>query len=134
MASGHTHLLTAPHFHRGGVCLANPSVGNLEGDTERHAATLAWMRQSFALVNQQDSQGLMLFLQANPSPFTPSDGSLNGFEEFVVALEEETLKFRKPVVLAHGDSRYFRVYKPYRTVVSQFELQFIVNTSDSFVE
>jgi hypothetical protein len=29
-----------------------------------------------------------------------------------VALEEETLKFAKPVVLAHGDSHYFRVDKP----------------------
>jgi hypothetical protein len=54
----------------------------------------------------------MLFLQGNPFPFTPSDSSLNGFEEFVVALEEETLKFGKPVVLAHGDSHYFRVDKP----------------------
>jgi hypothetical protein len=74
------------------------------------------MRQSFALANQEDSHGLMLFLQANPFPFTPSDSSLNGFEEFVVALEEETLKFGRPVVLAYGDSRYFRVYKPYRTL------------------
>jgi hypothetical protein len=30
MASAHMHLLTAPHFRHGGVCLANPSAGNLE--------------------------------------------------------------------------------------------------------
>jgi Calcineurin-like phosphoesterase len=88
------------------------SVGNLEEYTERNAATLTWMRQSFALANQDDSPSIMLFVQGNPFPFTPSDSSLDGFEEFVVALEEESLKFGKPVVLAHGDSHYFRVDKP----------------------
>jgi hypothetical protein len=88
------------------------SVGNLEEYTERNAATLIWMRESFALANEADSPGLMLFLQGNPFPFTPSNSSLDGFEAFLVALEEETLKFGKPVVLAHGDTHYFRVDKP----------------------
>jgi hypothetical protein len=48
----------------------------------------------------------------NPFPYTPNDGNLKGFEEFLAALEEETQKFGKPVVLAHGDSHYFRVDKP----------------------
>ncbi len=88
------------------------TVGNLEEYSQRNAANLAWMRASFALATQDGSPGLMLFIQGNPFPFTPNDGSLNGFGEFLVALEEETLKFGKPVVLAHGDSHYFRVDKP----------------------
>jgi hypothetical protein len=88
------------------------SVGNLEEYTERNAANLAWMRESFALATQDGSLGLMLFLQGNPFPFTPSDSNLDGFEEFLAALEAETLKFAKPVVLAHGDTHYFRVDKP----------------------
>jgi hypothetical protein len=88
------------------------SVGNLEEYTKRNAANLAWMRESFALATQDGSTGLMLFLQGNPFPFTPNDPNLNGFEEFLAALEAETLKFAKPVVLAHGDSHYFRVDKP----------------------
>jgi hypothetical protein len=88
------------------------TVGNLEEYTQRNAANLAWMRQSFALATHDGSPGLMLFIQGNPFPYTPNDDSLNGFEEFLVALEEETLKFGKPVVLAHGDSHYFRVDKP----------------------
>ena len=88
------------------------TVGNLEEYTERNAANLAWMRESFALATQDGSPGLMLFIQGNPFPFTPNDSNLNGYEEFLVALEEETLKFGKPVVLAHGDSHYFRVDKP----------------------
>src|SRR6267142_5084322 len=51
-------------------------------------------------------------VQGNPFPFTPSDSDLDGSEEFLAALEAETLKFAKPVVLAHGDSHYFRVDKP----------------------
>jgi hypothetical protein len=88
------------------------AVGNLEEYTARNAANLAWMRESFALATQDGSLGLMLFIQGNPFPFTPTDGNLKGFDEFLIALEEETLKFGKPVVLAHGDSHYFRVDKP----------------------
>jgi hypothetical protein len=87
-------------------------IGNLEEYTERNTANLAWMRESFAIATQDGSSGLMLFLQGNPFPFTPNDSHLNGFEEFLAALEEETQKFGKPVVLAHGDSHYFRVDKP----------------------
>jgi hypothetical protein len=54
----------------------------------------------------------MLFLQGNSFPFTPNDSSLNGFAEFLVAPDEETLKFGNAVVLAHGDSHFFRVDKP----------------------
>jgi hypothetical protein len=92
--------------------LSGAVVGNLEEYTARNAANLAWMRESFALATQDGSLGLMLFIQGNPFPFTPTDGDLEGFDEFLIALEEETLKFGKPVVLAHGDSHYFRVDKP----------------------
>jgi hypothetical protein len=88
------------------------TVGNLEEYTERNAANLAWMRESFALATQDGRLGLMLFIQGNPFPFSPNDSNLNGYEEFLAALEGETLKFAKPVVLAHGDSHYFRVDKP----------------------
>jgi hypothetical protein len=88
------------------------TVGNLEEYTERNAANLAWIRESFARATREGSPGLMLFLQANPFPFAPNDGMLNGFEDFLTTLEEEILKFGKPVVLSHGDSHYFRVDKP----------------------
>lgn len=96
-----------PTTLRGGT-----SVGNIAEYTERNAANLAWMRESFALATQDGSAGLMLFLQGNPFPYTPGDSMLNGYEEFLTTLEEETLKIGKPVVLAHGDSHYFRVDKP----------------------
>jgi hypothetical protein len=88
------------------------TVGSMDEYTERNAANLAWMREAFALATRDGSRGLMLFIQGNPFPFAPNDSTLNGFEEFVVALEEETMKFAKPVVLANGDSHYFRIDKP----------------------
>jgi hypothetical protein len=88
------------------------SVGNAEEYAERNAANLTWTREAFALATQDRSPGLMLFMQGNPFPFTPNDPFVDGFEAFLKVLEEETLKFGKPVVLAHGDSHYFRVDKP----------------------
>jgi hypothetical protein len=88
------------------------TVGNREEYTERNAANLAWVRESFALATQDGSRGLMLFIQGNPFPFMPNDSRLDGFEEVLLALEAETLKFGKPVVLTYGDSHYFRVDKP----------------------
>ena len=35
-----------------------------------------------------------------------------GFDEFLLALEAETLAFNGPVVLLHGDSHIFRIDKP----------------------
>ena len=35
-----------------------------------------------------------------------------GFETFVSALEEEVIRFGKPVLLVHGDTHYFRYDKP----------------------
>ena len=69
------------------------------------------------------SAAVMLITQANPgfdqadptrSPardprtFAPEDG----FTNFLRALREETIAFRGPVVLVHGDSHYFRIDKP----------------------
>jgi len=35
-----------------------------------------------------------------------------GFDEFLAALEKETLAFGKPVVYVHGDTHTYRVDKP----------------------
>jgi hypothetical protein len=104
------------------------TVGNMEEYIERNTANLTWMRESFAVATQDGSPGVMLFIQGNPFPFSPNGSPLNGFEEFLVALEREALKFAKPVVLAHGDSHYFRVDKPLpRPDLAGYRRQRIVN-------
>ena len=53
----------------------------------------------------------MLVIQANPNFDLPA-AQRTGFNDFLAALEAETLAFEKPVVLVHGDSHYFRIDKP----------------------
>lgn len=41
-----------------------------------------------------------------------TDGQPDGFRELLTALRDETVAFRRPVALGHGDSHYFRIDKP----------------------
>lgn len=80
---------------------------------ERNAATLAWLRDGFAIAKRNGSKGIMLIIQANPGFELPAtDPNRTGYNEFLAALEAETVAFKKPVVLVHGDSHYFRIDKP----------------------
>ncbi len=89
----------------------------------RDRATNAWMRETFAGAQRSDAAAVMLVIQANPG-FDAADPTRSpsrdprtllpddGFHNFLRALREETVAFRKPVVLVHGDSHYFRIDKP----------------------
>jgi hypothetical protein len=85
------------------------------------------MRETFEEAEESDARAVFLFAQANPGfdesdptraplrdPKTlrSTDGKGNGFDEFLKTLREETVDFRRPVVLNHGDSHYMRVDKP----------------------
>ena len=98
---------------------------------ERTAANLAWMRQAFDLATRSGSRAVMLIAQANPrfenswpgyvqqrymlaglGFKSPEKRRATGFDEFLAALEKETVAFGKPVVYVHGDTHIFRVDKP----------------------
>jgi hypothetical protein len=97
----------------------------------RTAANLAWMRQAFDLAARNGSKAIMIIAQANPQfetswpPNTqeryllwglamkpPQTRRATGFDEFLAALEKETVAFGKPVVYVHGDTHQFRIDKP----------------------
>lgn len=79
----------------------------------RNAANLAWLRQSFDLAATNGCRAVMIVIQANPNFDLPATSpQRTGFNDFLAALEEETLAARGPVVLVHGDSHYFRIDKP----------------------
>lgn len=89
------------------------NYGNKREFTERNAANIAWLRESFALAAEKNSRALMLIMQANPFPERGGTNRVHpGFREMLEVIEKETLAFRKPVVLVHGDSHYFRIDKP----------------------
>lgn len=111
------------------------SCNNLCGDgadpaeyAARNAANIAWLRQSFAVAKARRSAAIMFISQADPGwdksdttraplrdpkTLAETDGDPDGFQEFLTALREETIAFRKPVAYVHGDSHYFRVDKPF---------------------
>lgn len=98
------------------VGLNLPGDANNYGHPEysgRMQANLSWLKDSFALARDKNMRALMLIMQANPHFDLPSTNKLRaGFNEFLRALETETVAFKKPVILVHGDSHYFRIDKP----------------------
>ena len=94
----------------------------------RNQADIAWMQETFDEAAARDSAAIMLISQANPgwdqsdstrtSPRDPktlaqTDGQPDGFQDFLIALRERVIAFRRPVAYVHGDTHYFRVDKPF---------------------
>ena len=84
-----------------------------EDDAEvarRTDAAIEWIRMAFEEAEQLNSPGIFFMIHANPG-FSAAP-EFEAFQSFLNVLTEETLNFGKPVVLAHGDSHYFRIDKP----------------------
>jgi hypothetical protein len=109
---------------------------------ERTAANLYWMREAFDLARRSGSRAIMIIAQANPRFETswpgyvqqrymlaglgfksPETRRATGFDEFLAALEKETVTFSKPVVYVHGDTHIFRVDKPLFSSTSQRSIE-----------
>jgi hypothetical protein len=93
----------------------------------RNAANIAWLRETFAEATARRSAAVMLVSQADPGwdlsdgtraplrdpkTLAGTDGQPDGFQQFLLALRDEVVAFRRPVAYVHGDSHYFRVDKP----------------------
>jgi hypothetical protein len=48
----------------------------------------------------------------DPKTLVESDSNPDGFHDFLSALRERVIEFRRPVAYVHGDSHYFRIDKP----------------------
>jgi hypothetical protein len=85
------------------------------------------MKETFAEAQARGSAAIMIIAQAdpgwdlsdgtraplrNPKTLAETDGQPDGYQEFLVALRDEVIAFRKPVAYVHGDSHYYRVDKP----------------------
>ena len=94
----------------------------------RNAANIAWLRDTFAQAKRRGSMAVMLISQANPGwdqsdptraplrdakTLAQTDGAPDGFKDYLLALREEVVAFRRPVAYVHGDSHYYRVDKPF---------------------
>jgi hypothetical protein len=94
----------------------------------RNAANIAWLHETFAAATRRGSVAVMLIAQANPgwdqtdptraplrnpNTLAETDGQPDGYVDYLLALRDEVIAFRKPVAYVHGDSHYFRVDKPF---------------------
>ena len=93
----------------------------------RNLANLRWLQETFAHAREHRSVAVMLISQANPGwdqsdptraplrdprTLVQTDGQPDGYVEFLTALRNEVIAFRRPVAYVHGDSHYYRVDKP----------------------
>ncbi|TPV95190.1 MAG: hypothetical protein B7733_11270 [Myxococcales bacterium FL481] len=91
----------------------NPIAERLEEVAEREAASIAWLRRTFREAHRRHAKGVLLFIHANPRFELPQgDPNRAGFDAFLAELVDLTVAFDRPVVVAHGDSHYFRIDKP----------------------
>lgn len=85
----------------------------------RTRAALAWLAETFQVARRRGSAGVFLMMQADPY-FEDPPGSerRRAFDELLLALEREAVRFGRPVLLAHGDTHYFRYDKPLASSVT----------------
>ena len=93
----------------------------------RNQANIAWLRESFRFAAARQSVAVMIVAQANPGwdasdgtraplrdpkTLAQTDGQPDGFQDYLVALRDEVIAFRRPVAYVHGDSHYHRIDRP----------------------
>jgi len=82
------------------------NFGKPEFNTQR--GELAWVQESFAIATSENYHAIMLILQANPHFDLGRTNKLRaGFNELIDMLERESILFKKPVVLVHGEAITF---------------------------
>lgn len=88
--------------------------------TDRNAHNLAWLSESFQLAKQSEAAGIMVVIQADPGFDLPETETVNernlpdidGYNDFLQMLVDETRAFNGQVVLVHGDTHFFKIDKP----------------------
>ena len=92
---------------------ATPRADRLAEFQAREAAALAWIDATFDAATAAKSAGVMIAMQANPAfELASSHQERQGFNQVINKLALRAKAFAKPVLLAHGDSHYFRLDMP----------------------
>jgi hypothetical protein len=96
-----------------GETAAAPSQQRIDEVQRRIGAALAWIDAAFDEAEQRGAAGVLLAMQANPAIEAALGDPLRvGFEEILAKIAARALAFGRPVLVAHGDSHYFRIDKP----------------------
>ena len=91
----------------------------------RNKANLAWLNESFAELEEADAIVVALhadmferidasFLLIKSTTFKFRGNPLSPFRDIGMALGKYSSKFKKPVLLLHGDSHIHEIYQPFK--------------------
>jgi len=96
----------------------------------REAAALAWIDTIFDQAVLDRAPGVLIAMQANPNFELPSgDRQRQGFNAVLAKITARAISYGKPVVIAHGDSHYFRVDKPLTAATPANGVQMLENVT-----
>jgi Calcineurin-like phosphoesterase len=107
------------------VALNLPGSNNNTGDSAadddeahlRNQANAVWIKQAYALAHQKNYPGILFFIQADPMfEYGSTHQGLRAYWPFLDLLRDETEKYSGQVVLAHGDTHFYRVDQPLRNL------------------
>lgn len=88
----------------------NPDVpSTIEEFSERNAANVAFLKESFAEAISQKATAVSVIIHANPGF---EKGAEKGFAKFLSAMRKFLAEYHRPVLCIHGDSHYYRIDKP----------------------
>lgn len=91
----------------------SPRQDRIDEVERRIRAAVAWIDEAFDLAEKRGAAGVFLAMQANPAIEAQEGSSARlGFDEIVSKISERTVAFGRPVLVAHGDSHYYRYDKP----------------------
>lgn len=97
-----------------GETAAAPRQDRIDEVARRTAAVLAWIDATFDEAEDRGSAGVLFVMQADPATERPVGDPLRvGFEEILAKLAARSVAFARPVLLAHGDSHFFRLDQPF---------------------
>jgi predicted phosphodiesterase len=71
-----------------------------------------WVAAGFLAAKEAASKAVVLFFQADPNFDLYAAGIPTGHTDFLRTIERESILFKRPVLLVHGDTHIFRVDKP----------------------
>lgn len=79
----------------------------------REPKILAWIRQGFTVAETIEARAIVIAFQADPSFQRLKKGlASRSFDPILTVLQEESLHWKKPVLLIHGDSHTYRFDQP----------------------
>ncbi len=91
----------------------------------RTEASIAWLRSSMELAINANAAAIVVAIHGNPFTLSPSRAArydMHPYEGLLAQLQQQSIKFGKPVLLIHGDTHSYKFDQPFTDVASDVVL------------